>query len=147
MTDETIVTLSTGTQVKFNKMPAGEAQDLVIELMEKISLTETGEIITTDMTLEDQVEFAQVVQTAHDKILIAGMLSPDNPPVALVSKLPTNDMWLKVLLMRKDVREKLSAFTVEQITKDKTIKTFLFLRYMAFKTQEDWELITTKTLL
>ena len=141
------VTLSTGIEVKFNRLSASEAQDLIVAMVEKVTITEDGEVVTDDMSMDDQIDFAKMVTDAHDRILIAGMLDEDNPPVELVSKLPRDNGWLKILFMRKDVREKLSPFTYEDAIKDKKIKTFVYLRYMAFKSQEDWELITTKTLL
>lgn len=144
---ENIVTLSSGVEVKFNRLPPNDAQDLVVAMIEKVTLTEDGEVITDDMTMDDQIDFAKMVSDAHDRILIAGMLTDENPPVELVSKLPKDNNWLKVLFMRPDVKNKLSPFTYDDAVKDKKIKTFVYLRYMAFKSQEDWEKITTQTLL
>ena len=132
--DPSVIELSTGVLVRFNDIPNTIAQEIVTSIFEDTQLKADG-TIRENLSQTEQLALASAMMDLNSALISAG-------GVELVSDLPNSEDWLDKHLLNPVVMRKHPRL---DLTKHTHI-VFLYLRYEAFNTEEDWALLSQNTI-
>lgn len=127
-------TLSTGVKVVFNKLSRQKSQELVVATFKASKLDKKGNLTGEDAS--QNLKTADNLLQYHNTLIANG--------VTLVGKIEDysqiDSKWLKKLQRSNFVN--IANFDLT----DEDDVVFLFLRYEAFVTEEDWKLLSEQVL-
>lgn len=132
--DESVVQLSTGVLVRFHTIPSTIAQEIVTSIFEDTQLTSDGRI-RENLSQSEQLALASSMMDLNSALISAG-------GVELVSELPKDNSWLDALSLNPVIARKHPRI---DFNRPNHIK-FLFLRYEAFDSEDDWAMLSQNTI-
>lgn len=139
---DNVYTLSSGYRVLIKDgILDSLTQAIITQTFSKTSMDEdTGELVSAD-TDGDRIKLASALYNYHSALLSAVDTNFDRV-VQLYDDLPSDSRWLASLRQNAIVAELHPGIT---FTKPED-KEFLFLRYVAFVSEDDWALLSNKVL-
>ena len=126
--DPSIITLSTGVQVRFHKLARNISNMLVTNMIQESQLDDKGEI-RENLTVPEQLNLAKKMQDYNTAIIRMG-------GVELISPLPEDTGWLKRLKKAGMLNDG------EWDLEDKDDVESIFLLFMGFVSEEDNQLLS-----
>ena len=139
------VKLSSGVEVTFGKIPARQSQDMVLRLMSSQLMDNEGNVIDENsidsMSQATQLQFMNVVMDLVNDILLT--------PGAVEVKLPKDTKWVGPLFIRSYISQPLKekGITRQDVMADEDLQRYLYVRYVAIESDEDFNTILNNTLL
>lgn len=131
--------LSSGVYVIFNKLNRSISTDLTIKTFNNVNLDKKGNLVTDNLSTKDQMNMAKSISEYHSTLIMQGVeLVGDVDDYAEQLDLPDN--WVKKLFRTGLVDQR-----YYDVNDPDDVK-FLFLRYYAFQNEEDWALLSQRTL-
>ncbi len=131
--------LSSGVYVIFNRLNRSISTDLTIKTFNNVNLDKKGNLVTDSLSTKDQMNMAKSISDYHSTLIMQGVeLVGEIEDYAEKLELPAN--WTKKLFRTGLVNEKYYDVSDEDDVK------FLFLRYYAFQSEDDWSLLSQRTL-
>ncbi len=131
-------TLSTGIKVNFSRLPPNINQDVVLATFGGMKFDKEGKLKDTSDTTEN-IKTATKVMKYHSTLITWGV-----ELVGTISEYVEQGFvpkkWLK-LLQQSEILD-LSKYDFD----DEDDIKFLFLRYYAFKSQDDWALLSSQVV-
>lgn len=131
--------LSSGVWVVFNRLNRSISTDLTIKTFNNVNLDKKGNLVTDNLNTKDQMNMAKSISEYHSTLIMQGVeLVGTVDDYREQMDLPDN--WVKKLFRTGLVNEKYFDVTDEDDVE------FLFLRYYAFQSEDDWALLSQRTL-
>jgi hypothetical protein len=131
--------LSSGVYVIFHKLNRSISTDLTIKTFNNVNLDKKGRLVADNLSTKDQMNMAKSISEYHSTLIMQGVeLVGEIDDYEDEIELPEN--WVKKLFRTGLVNEK-----YYDVSDPDDIK-FLFLRYYAFRNEDDWSLLSQNTL-
>jgi hypothetical protein len=131
--------LSSGVYVLFTRLNRSISTDLTIKTFNNVNVDKKGNLITDNLSTKDQMNMAKSISEYHSTLIMQGVeLVGEIEDYSEKLELPEN--WVKKLFRTGLVDQRY--YDVN----DPDDVEFLFLRYYAFQNEEDWALLSQKTL-
>lgn len=134
---DNVTVLSSGVAVVINEDGADElSRDMILKIFQAVKIDGKGNVIQTE-SVSDNIKAASSIQLLQDSLLgnFVTLYRTISEEVEL-GNVPAN--W-KTKLRRTPI------LTVEYDFNDPDDVTFMFLKFFAFKTPEDWAILTERT--
>lgn len=136
---EEAVQLSSGVYVIFNKLNRSISTDLTIKTFNNVNLDKKGKLVSDNLSTKEQMNMAKSISDYHSTLIMQGVqLWGEVEDYKEEFDLPSN--WLRMLFRTGLINDK---YYDENDPDD--VK-FLFLRYYAFQSEDDWATLSQNTL-
>lgn len=130
-----IHTLSSGVRVYFTgRIPESISQSMVTQIFNKTQMDNKGNI-RGNLSSREQIEVAGALLNFNTGLIFSGK-------VRLADGLPENEDWLDEIIMNPVILESHKGINLD----NESHLEKLYLRYFAFSSTEDFELLSTKLL-
>lgn len=136
---EDVKKLSTGVLVRFKKLDATRARDLMVKTFTSTNMDSKGNLNTDKLSTTQQIALARNVTEYHTALIDNGVELVGNRE-DYYNELNITSTWVKRLRRSGLLDVELYDF------EDETDLDVLFLRYQAFQSEDDWQLLSSELI-
>lgn len=129
--------LSNGVYVIFTEIPGDKKSEILLKAFAKANLDKKGNLITDNLGPKEQIMLAKNVSDYHTALITWGVELVGTPE-DYFDKLGLSGNWLNKLIRSGFIDSDLYDFS------DPSEVAFIFLRYAAFNSDKDWQLLSNK---